>query len=227
MRVLRGRATTIEADRQTSADMLDSVVGTGKPAVRVWRPHRQIAFGRRNTRADGYEQAAAAARDHGFPPVERSVGGHAVAYTGSTVAFAYAEPIDDIRVGLDDRYDRATASIRQALADLGVDATRGEPPDSFCPGQHSLQHSGKIAGIAQRIKTGAALTAGVLVVDDHHEIAAVLDPIYTALDVPFDPESVGSIANAGGDTDPETVVKTTEAALVGDSNDTDIEIVHV
>lgn len=224
MRVLRGRPETIDADRTASIEMLENVAETGEPAVRVWRPHRQLAFGRRDTRAPGYERAVAAARDHGFPPVSRSVGGHAVAYTGSTVAFAHAEPISDIRVGLDDRYGRATRTIRRALADLGVETDTGEPPNSFCPGQHSLQRRGKLVGLAQRIKTGAAVTAGVVVVRDHDEVAAVLDPVYDALDIPFDPGSVGSIAKAGGTSDPDAVVSTIERALVGSA---DVEVTPI
>jgi lipoate-protein ligase A len=220
MRVLRGRADAIDVDRVASMAMLDEVGATGEPAVRVWRPHRQVAFGRRDVREDGYDRARAAAREHGFPPVERDVGGRAVAYAGRTVAFARAEPIGDIREGLDERYERATDDVARALARLGVDATRGEPPDSFCPGTHSLQGAGKLAGIAQRVRQDAAVVAGLLVVADHDAVAAVLDDVYGPLGVPFDPDSVGSVARAGGAADPERVVRTVEEELVGDAETT-------
>jgi hypothetical protein len=55
-----------------------------------------------------------------------------------------------------------------------------------------------------------------VVVRDHEEIAGVLDPVYAALDVPFDPESVGSVAKADGRADPERVARTIEELLVGD-----------
>lgn len=217
MRVLRGRADAVDADRETSMAMLTRTAERGEPAVRVWRPHRQVAFGRRDAREDGYDRACTAAREHDFPPVERDVGGRAVAYTGTTVAFARTEPLDDLREGLDDRYERTTADVERALTRLGVAAERGEPADSFCPGTHSLQASGKVAGIAQRVQQGAAVVAGVLVVTDHEAIAAVLDDVYGALDVPFDPGSVGSVERADGEADPETVVATVEAELVGDA----------
>lgn len=220
MHVLRGRAADVQADREASMAMLDRVATTGEPAVRVWRPHRQVAFGRRDAREDGYDRARGAARDHGFPPVERDVGGRAVAYTGRTLAFARVEPVDDVRGGLDDRYERATDDVRRALAELDVEATRGEPADAFCPGTHSLQAGGKLAGIAQRVQQGAAVVAGVLVVADHDPVATVLADVYGALGVPFDPSSVGSVAAAGGPTDPETVRETVEAALVGDADAT-------
>jgi len=42
----------------------------------------------------------------------------------------------------------------------------------------------------------------------------VLDPVYDALGVAFDPETVGSVAAAGGESDPDAVVAAVEAALV-------------
>jgi octanoyl-[GcvH]:protein N-octanoyltransferase len=215
MRVYRGRAGTIEADREASDRVLESAERDQEPAVRVWRPHRQVAFGRRDARADGFERARETASEQGFPAVERSVGGRAVAYTGTTVAFARVTPIDDPREGLQERYGAATRALAVALSDLGVDARRGEPDDSFCPGTHSLQAAGKLVGIAQRVRKSVALVAGVLLVADHDEVAGVLSPVYDALGVSFDPDSVGSVARAGGDTDPETVVRAVEQALAG------------
>lgn len=221
MRVFRGRAATPEADAEVTAELLDRTGETGEPGLRVWRPHRQIAFGRRDANAEGYERAQRAARDRGFEPVERSVGGRAVAYTGTTLAVAHARPIDDMRRGLDERYDEAVDQLRAALGRLGVDAEPGEPPNSFCPGTHSLQVEGrKIAGVAQRVKQDAALVASVVIVDDHGEIADVLAPVYGALGVPFDPETVGSVASAGGPDDPATVARAIEDAVVGDRDRT-------
>ncbi|WP_459194471.1 lipoyl protein ligase domain-containing protein [Halosimplex sp. J119] len=219
MRVYRGRAEAIEADRAVSERLVDRVADDGEPAVRVWRPPRQIAFGRRDARADGYDRARQAAEERGFPAVERDVGGRAVAYTGSTVAFARVTPVEDFRSGLQDRYEGATADLLAALDELGVDASEGEPPDSFCPGTHSVQaddgcRARKLAGLAQRVRADAAVVAGVLVVRDHEEVAAVLDPVYDALDVPFAPETVGSVARAGGPSEPDPVIDVVERALL-------------
>lgn len=231
MRVLRGREGNIETDRTRTREMAGRVGETGERALRVWTPHRQVAFGRRDARAEGYERACEAAEEREFPAIERRVGGRAVAYTGSTVAFARAEPVADIRTDLDARYDAATADLRAALSDLGVRTAVGEPPDSFCPGTHSLQATKtddgvgtrKLAGIAQRVGRGAALVAGVVVVDSAMEIADVLKPIYDALEVPFDPSTVGSIERIGGETDPEVVLETIERTLVGDAGTVDVE----
>ncbi|MDL5362099.1 lipoate--protein ligase family protein [Halalkalicoccus sp. NIPERK01] len=222
MRVLRGRAASIEADRQVTAGMLDTAGEEREPAVRVWTPHRQLAFGRRDSNEAGYRRARRVAAERGFPPVERSVGGRAVAYTGRTLAFAHAIPIEDPREGLNARYDGASERVRRALSDIGVDVTPGEPPDSFCPGTHSLSSDGKVVGIAQRVTSRAALVSGIVVVADHGTIAGVLGPVYDALSIPFDPRSVGSVARAGGQSDPEPVARAIEGELVGDAR-TEIE----
>ena len=233
MRVYRGRADTIEADRAAADRIVDWVADEREPAVRVWRPHRQVAFGRRDAREDRYDRARELVEAHDFPTVEREVGGRAVAYTGSTVAFARVTPVDDMRSGLQDRYDAATTDLLAALDALGVDAREGEPPGSFCPGTHSVQSTAdgggqawKLAGLAQRVHGDAAVVAGVLTVRSHDEIAAVLNPVYEALDVPFDPETVGSVARAGGDEDSERVVRTVEDALADEPGE-ELEIEHV
>ncbi|WP_408959552.1 biotin/lipoate A/B protein ligase family protein [Natrinema sp. 74] len=229
MRVFRGRAASIEADREAS-DRLLSAVADGERAVRVWIPHQQVAFGRRDARLEGYDHAREAARERGYPPLERDVGGRAVAYDGeTTLAFARAEPVADGRTGTTERYERTTADIERALRTLGLDPVCGEPDDSFCPGTHSLsvtdgadggQRDGqrrKIVGIAQRICQNAALVAGVVLVANREALAGVLEPVYDALEVAFEPRSVGTVADAGGPSEPEAVQAALEDALVGDA----------
>lgn len=216
MRVLRGRAETRAADRRVTAELLETAGERGEPAVRVWTPRRQVAFGRRESRESGYEAAREAARDRGFAPVERSVGGRAVAYTGSTLAFALALPVEEMRSGMGERYEHATDRVQRALWRVGAPVERGEPANSFCPGRHSLSYRGKLVGIAQRIRSDSALVSGIVVVDDHEEIARVLEPVYAALDSPFDPGTVGSVARAGGRADSRTVAREIESWLVGD-----------
>jgi len=215
MRVLRGRAADPERDFERTREMAARVAESGEPALRAWRPHRQVAFGRRDSRNDGYDRAREAARERGYIPREREVGGRAVAYTGTTVAFAIARPADD-RSGIRERYADATDRLRQALASLGVDADEGEPADSFCPGTHSLQADGKVAGLAQRVRQDVAVVAGAVVVADRDEIAAVLGPVYDALGVPLDPDSVGSVAAAGGPSDPDATIDTLIGAFSPD-----------
>lgn len=201
MRLIREHAKTPETDRDASRRILEWVGEHAETAIRAWQPPRHVAFGRRDVNEPGYEEAVERARRHNYPAVERSVGGRAVAYSGTTVAFARYEPIDDLRTGIDERYDAMTEDVERALAEAGVETTRGEPPNAFCPGDHSLQAEGKIVGLAQRVTADAAITSGVLVLDDREGLITVLTDVYEALGVPFDPESVGSVERAGGDVD--------------------------
>lgn len=218
MRVLRGRASTLDDDREVAASMLSRTAETGVAAVRVWAPYRHVAFGRRDARSEGYESACAAARGRDFQPVERSVGGRAVAYTGETLAFAVTVPLADTRSGLGDRYETATKTVLDVLEASGASVERGEPSASYCPGDHSIRvrGGGKVAGIAQRVRKGAALVSGCLTVRraDETALTDVLVPVYTALNVPFDPETVGSVAGAGGPTDQDRVARALETAFV-------------
>ncbi|MFB6177649.1 MAG: biotin/lipoate A/B protein ligase family protein [Halobaculum sp.] len=218
VRVYRGRRATREADRAATRELVEQVGETEVPAIRVWRPGRQVAFGRRDTRADGYAEARAAAEDQGFPPVERSVGGRAVAYAETTLAFAHAVPTDGTRQGLDERYERAVETVTNALRECGAAVEAGEPAAAYCPGDYSVSavEGGKIAGIAQRVRQDAALVAGSVTVAERAAIREVLVPVYDALGVEFDAESVGSVAAAGGPDDPKAVRSTLEDALVGD-----------
>lgn len=215
MRVLRGRGETLAADREITQSLIDRVGEAGEPAVRVWQPPKNVAFGRRDSNREGYEQACKSATERGYPVADRSVGGHAVAFTGNTVAFARAEPVDDARSGISERYDRLAELTLSAMAELCVDVEEGEPEESFCPGTHSLSATGKIVGLAQRVHSDAAVASGILILRDHDDIAAILDPIYDALGVAFDPDSVGSLQRAGGNTDREVVLDTLGAHLTG------------
>ena len=223
VRVYRGRATEPATDQAATADMLTETAETGVPAVRVWQPHRQVAFGRRDSHAAGYAAAKAAAEDRGYHAFVRRVGGRAVAYTGRTLAIASAVPIQDVRRGMCDRYDEVSETLVDTLSALGADITRGEPADAYCAGSHSVSAvdatgapSGKLAGVAQRVQSGAALVAANLIVAeaDVDALQSVLGPVYRALEVPFDPATVGSVATAGGPDDPAVVRQAVEDALV-------------
>lgn len=217
MQVTRGAESTPTADRAVTQRLVDAVAESGEPGVRVWYPPNHVAFGRRDRRAAGYDRARRAATDRGYPVVERETGGRAVAFTGGVLAALRAEPADPRDPGIDARYERLLAALESALAALGVDATRGEPANAFCPGSHSLSAGGKLAGLAQRVTAGAAAVGAVLVVRDADAVRSVLDPVYAALEVPFDPGTVGSLAAAGGEHDRAVVRRTVEAAVVGDA----------
>ncbi|ACM57704.1 lipoate--protein ligase family protein [Halorubrum lacusprofundi] len=219
MRVLRGRDPRPAVDREHTAALLADA-SDGTPGVRVWTPPRQVAFGRRDAREPGFGRAKRLAAERGFEPIERDVGGRAVAYPGDTLAFAHALPLVDGRgfESIPDRYERAIETVIRALRSLGAEVSTGEPPESFCPGDHSIRVAGggKVAGIAQRVRGDAALVAGCLVVTraDASAVADATAAVYDALGVPFDPETVGSVAEANGPEDPKPVARALEDAFV-------------
>jgi lipoate-protein ligase A len=213
MEIRRGRAATIDADQAATEAVVDAATNHCEPVARVWCPHRQLVFGRRDARSEGYGRAQEVADQRGFRPTTRDVGGRAVAFSGETVAFVHAVPVDDVRGGIQRRYEAATEVLLSALAALGVDAQPGEPPDSFCPGSHSVQADGKLAGLAQRVTSEVAVVAGVVLVADRAGVVDVLEPVYDCLAVPFDPDTVGCVATAGGPADPAPVVEAIATAI--------------
>ena len=217
MRVLRGCTTDPESDREWTASLLRSAAD-GTPGIRVWTPPRQVAFGRRDARESGFERAKRRAAAVGFQPVQRNVGGRAVAYTGQTLAFAHAVPLVDGGRSIAERYELTTDVVLGSLCGLGAEVTVGEPSKAFCPGDHSIRVAGggKLSGIAQRVRADAALIAGCLVVaeDDEPAIADVTRHVYDALGVPFHPRTVGSVAAAGGTDDPKRVARALEEAFI-------------
>lgn len=213
MYVVRGRAASPGPDREVTSALVERVRESEKTGLRVWQPPTQVAFGRRDTNRDGFERARELVTDRDVPVIERSTGGHAVYFTGNTLSFLLATPTPNERTGIEDRYEQTITPLQSALAALGVETDQNEPAGAFCPGTHSLSAEGKIVGLAQRVRRNVALVAGIVVMQDHEEIADLLGPVYEALDIPFDPAAVGSISRAGGITDPETVCEALEGHL--------------
>jgi len=184
-----------------------------EPALCVWTPEPQVAFGRRDERTPTFETAKTVAREAGYATSVRQVGGRAVAYTGSTVAIALAEPTETVRGGLQTRYEPMLASLETACETLGVAVERGEPANSFCPGSQSLSAGGKLAGLAQRVTSNGAVVAGVLHVAERDALAGIHQGVYDALGLEFDPKSVSSLAANGGPSDSEPVIDAVEDAI--------------
>ncbi len=229
MHVVRGSLSDVADDRRVTRGMTRFAERTAERALRVWRPPRQVAFGRRDSILDGYRRARRIASERGYVPVERNVGGSAVAYTGSTVAFAVAVPIERERCGIDHRYQDALSILFHGLENTGAVVSRGEPSGSFCPGEYSLQGEGKIAGIAQRVRRESALVGGCVIPSkaDERTVSGVLKPVYDALERPFDPASVGSVERAGGPVDVEEVLDSIEKAFLGDREPTVVRAVEI
>ena len=165
--------------------------------LRLYRPAPTVAFGRLDALRPGYGAAVAAARAHGFEPVLRAPGGHAVAYHGGCLGIdevlADADPI----AGMHDRFAMSGKRLAGALRTLGVDSRVGRVPDEFCPGDFTVNARGavKLVGTAQRVVRHASLLAASVVVRDAASIREVLRDVYEALELSWDPLTAGGVAD--------------------------------
>ncbi len=171
-------------------------VGSGAcgESLRLYVPDDVVAFSVLDRVRPGFEAAVAAARAHGFDAMLRLAGGRAAVFSTQSLAFAWCLPVGDGREGIQARFERLAEIVRLALADLGLDARIGAVPGEYCPGDHSVNVAGrrKVMGVGQRLVKGAAHVGGVIVVREAERIARVLEPIYAAMELEFDPEAVGS-----------------------------------
>jgi octanoyl-[GcvH]:protein N-octanoyltransferase len=172
-------------------------VGRGElpETLRIARPAAVVAFAKRDAVADGYAEAVAAARREGFGAILRLAGGRAAIFHEGTLEVAHAAPDPEPRAGIHERFEAEATLISRALRRLGVDARVGEVAGEYCPGRWSVNAAGrrKLAGIGQRIVAGGSHTGTVLVVSDGRRIRRVLEPVYAALGLPWDPATVGAV----------------------------------
>jgi octanoyl-[GcvH]:protein N-octanoyltransferase len=166
------------------------------PTIRIHRPGNEVAFGRQDLASPGYPAAAEAARAAGFAPVERLAGGRAAVFHSGTIAIAraYTDPQPPKRTYA--RFEEMADLIVAALRGLEVDARVGEVPGEYCPGAYSVNARGatKLAGIGQRMIRGGAHLGGVVVASGGREVARVLEPVYAALELDWDPATSGSVS---------------------------------
>jgi octanoyl-[GcvH]:protein N-octanoyltransferase len=196
--LLDGRAGDDPVLELALASALLQRVAAGRrgPVIHVYRPLPTVAFGRRDSFLGGFTRAVAAANRHGFAPAIRAAGGRAAAYHGECLVIDEMVPARDAMAEVDARFAAQAESQAQALRDLGIDARVGEVRGEYCAGRFSVNARGqtKLIGAAQRIIGGAWLFSTVAVVDGGPRVRAVLEDVYDALGLEWDPASVGSIA---------------------------------
>jgi len=185
-----------EVGPSLSRVLLAQVAAGERPAtVRLSRPGRVVAYGRRDTKSPGYPDAVKAASQLDFSGMERLTGGRAAAYTEGALSLTLTIPDPDPGERTNSRFEEAAGIARNALETLGIDARIGEVPGEYCPGDFSINARGqiKLAGIGQRMVKGAAHVGFVIVVKDSALTREVLDPVYAALGLEWNPETVGAI----------------------------------
>jgi octanoyl-[GcvH]:protein N-octanoyltransferase len=199
----------------TAAQLLRDVAAGRSPGGRlVYRPQPTAAFGRLDRLLPGYGAAQDVARRHGFEPILREGGGHAVVYDERSVVFEEVTPNADIVAGIQARFDEGTERIVAALRSLGLHPQVGELPGEYCAGEHSVSLDGiKVVGTAQRVIRGAALFAAVVLVGGGDEIRAALTDIYAALDLDWEPSTAGAIQDVAPHITPESVDQALRRAI--------------
>ena len=177
------------------ATMRRVAAGELPETLRLARPARVVAFAKRDALAPGYADAVAAAQTAGFGAVLRLAGGRAAVFHEGTLELAHAVPDPDPRRGILARFEESAELITRALRRLGVDARVGEVPGEYCPGRFSVNAGGarKLAGIGQRVVAGGAHVGTVIVAEDGASVRRVLEPVYEALALDWDPATVGAV----------------------------------
>jgi octanoyl-[GcvH]:protein N-octanoyltransferase len=165
--------------------------------VRIYRPAPTLAFGRLDALRPGFAAAATAAREHGFEPVVRAPGGHAVAYHAGSFVVDEIIPADDPIAGMQDRFAESGQRLAAALRAVGVDAQVGRITGEFCPGDYTVSAGGrvKLVGTAQRVIRHASLLAASVAVSDGDSLRGVLTDVYRELELDWDPDTAGAIAD--------------------------------
>jgi octanoyl-[GcvH]:protein N-octanoyltransferase len=171
--------------------------GAFDAVLRLYRPAPTVAFGRLDRLRPGFAAAVAAARRHGFEPVLRAPGGHAVAYHDGCLGIDELLGEPDPIAGMHDRFAASGARLAAALRSLGVDARVGPVPNEFCPGEFTVNARAavKLVGTAQRVLRHASLLAASVAVSDADRLRAVLVDVYEALELEMDPGTVGAIGD--------------------------------
>ena len=169
--------------------------GAAPSVVRLYRPVPTVAFGRLDALRPGFAAAVAAARAHGFEPVLRAPGGHAVAYHDGCLGIDEVLGEPDPIAGMHDRFARSGERLAAVLRGLGLDARVGRVPGEFCPGDFTVNARGavKLVGTAQRVVRHASLLAASVAVRDADTLRAVLVDVYRALELDMDPATVGAV----------------------------------
>jgi octanoyl-[GcvH]:protein N-octanoyltransferase len=179
------------------AVMLQVAAGESPATLRLYRPDRVVAFGGADVRARGFGAAVAAAREQGFDSVQRLAGGRAAVFHEGTIAFARSVADSDPTSRTFARFEEMSGILAEALRSLGIDARVGEVPGEYCPGDYSVNAGGrtKLVGIGQRIVSNASHVGGVIVAAGSLQVRTVLVPVYDALELEWDPETTGSVAD--------------------------------
>lgn len=192
--------------------------GGTPPTLRIYRPQPTVAFGQRDARMPGYDDAAHAARRLGFEPLIRRAGGRAAAYHPGSLVVDHIEPDPDPIRGSRARFTAFGELLAEALSSCGVDARLGPLPHEYCYGEHSIHGVAggrpderiKLVGTAQRQIATGWLFSSSIIIEDGVSVRRVLSGVYGAMGLEWDPLTAG----AASDLVSELTVDRVESAVL-------------
>ncbi len=203
----RPRPLRLHLDQFVGEPILDTAIshamlrrvaaGSVAESLRLYVPDRALLFSSLDVRRPGYAHAVMLAERAGFPSVIRLAGGQAALFLEESIAFAWASPDPDAHLHIRQRFEEISRWIKTSLRRLGLDARVGPLAGEYCPGEYSVNIGGriKVMGVGQRVIRGGAHVGGVVTVAQTDLLRETLIPIYDALDIEFDPETAGGIAD--------------------------------
>lgn len=133
--------------------------GETRPLIRIWRSAlaRGIGISRRDVTAGDGEHALMQMERDGWDVVVRNTGGTAVPQGPGVVHLSYLFPRDARKVTTDAYYRLLCHPMMDWLKTLGLDATTGALPGSYCDGTYNiLVNDKKLVGTAQAWRGGLA-----------------------------------------------------------------------
>ncbi|WP_051706061.1 hypothetical protein [Nocardioides aequoreus] len=170
----------------------------GRRTLLVGSCEPTASFTRRDALLPGYDAARRTALEHGYAPVLRHVGGHLAAYGPQClVLHAWSADAEPARA-VTRRFAVLGQAVADGLAALGVQDPRlGELPGEYCAGRWSVNAGGrhKLVGTGQRTSRHGWVYSAVVTVDGSHGLTDLLADCYRDLGLPFDPGTVGSVAD--------------------------------
>lgn len=184
-------------------------------SLRLYTPDDAVLFSSLDARRSGYAEALRRAERAGFASVIRLAGGQAALFLESSVAFAWAMPDPDARLHIRQRFEHVANWIVESLRRLGLDARVGAVAGEYCHGEYSVNIGGrvKVMGVGQRVIQGAAHVGGVITVSQTERLRDTLVSIYRALDLEFEPETAGGVADFDSSLGPGEVIEAMCAVL--------------
>lgn len=207
------------ADLDTAIDLLNGTrTGHTQPMIRIYQPRPTVAFGQRDRRMPGFEQAAIAVERLGFTPLIRRAGGRAAAYHPGALVVDHIEPDADAIRGSQWRFESFAQLFAEALDLLDIGGVIGPIPGEYCYGDYSVHGVApaepdrriKLVGTAQRQVGTGWLFSTVILAEQGELTRRVLHAAYAGLGLEWDPLTAG----AASDLKPGVTVPDVEAAIL-------------